>query len=126
VKCVTRQRPKIERGACPRLISRFIEQEPEFLYGPSDRVLTVAQQTSAIPYDIAGVDLSHVHALCTFDAFLGNCELRGRALQVLVSSHLWLRARPIRARFNARMTQGFSEREIATIARFLNTILDRF
>jgi hypothetical protein len=35
-------------------------------------------------------------------------------------------ARPILARFNARMTQGFSEREIATIARFLDTILDRF
>jgi hypothetical protein len=67
------------------------------LYGPSDRVLTVAQQTGAIPYDITGVELSHVGALCTFDAFLGNCELRGRALQALAviireadSSHLGL------------------------------------
>jgi hypothetical protein len=101
------QKPKIDRGACPRLISRFIEQEPQFLYGPSDRALTVAQQTGPISYDIAGVELGHIGALCTFDAFLGNGELRGRALQALAviirdadSSYLGLSPQRLAAPWN--------------------------
>ncbi len=35
-------------------------------------------------------------------------------------------ARPILARLNARLTRGFSEHEIATVARFLNAVLERF
>jgi hypothetical protein len=70
MKWVTRERPKIDRIACPWLIARFIDQEPEFLYVPSDQVLKVAQETGAIPYDVPGVELSHVGELCSFDAFL--------------------------------------------------------
>ena len=39
MKWVTRERPKIDRIACPWLIKRFIEKEPEFLYVPADKVL---------------------------------------------------------------------------------------
>jgi hypothetical protein len=83
MKWVTRERPKIDRIACPWLIRRFIEKEPEFLYVPSDLVLAVAKETGAIPYDIPGVELSHVGELCSFDAFLKKYELRDPALQQL-------------------------------------------
>jgi hypothetical protein len=70
VKWVTRARPKIDRIACPWLVARFIDREAEFLYVPADRVLAVAAETGAIPYDIPGVEHGHVGELCSFDAFL--------------------------------------------------------
>ena len=80
---VTRERPKIDRIACPCLITRFIEPEAEFLYVPADRVLAVAQETGAIPYDVPGVELTHVGELCSFDAFLAKYALTDAALQAL-------------------------------------------
>ncbi len=44
MKWVTRERPKIDRIACPWLIARFIDKEPEFLYVPADRVLAMAER----------------------------------------------------------------------------------
>ena len=85
MKWVTRERPKIDRIACPWLIQRFVEEDPEFLYVPSDRVLAVANETGAIPYDIPGVELSHVGELCSFDAFLKKYELKQPALQRLAN-----------------------------------------
>ncbi|MFX5656505.1 chromate resistance protein ChrB domain-containing protein, partial [Acinetobacter baumannii] len=55
MKWITRERPKIDRIACPWLITRFIDDAPEFLYVPSNEVLSQAAQTGAIPYDIPGV-----------------------------------------------------------------------
>jgi hypothetical protein len=75
MKWVTRERPKIDRIACPWLITRFIDKEPEFLYVPADRVLTVAEEQGAIPYDIPGVEFSHVGERCSFDAFLNKYDL---------------------------------------------------
>jgi hypothetical protein len=83
MKWVTRERPKIDRIACPWLVARFIDQQPEFLYVPSDRVLAVAGETGAIPYDVPGVELSHVGDLCSFDAFLAKYGLDDPALQQL-------------------------------------------
>lgn len=83
MKWVTRERPKIDRIACPWLIARFIDQEPEFLYVPSGEVLKVAEETGAIPYDIPGVEFSHVGELCSFDAFLRIYDLTDPALQQL-------------------------------------------
>lgn len=60
MKWVTRERPKIDRIACPWLIARFIDEQPEFLYVPGDRVLAVAEETGAVPYDVPDVELSHV------------------------------------------------------------------
>jgi hypothetical protein len=59
MKWVTRERPKIDRIACPWLIAKFIDKEPEFLYVPSSDVLRVANEAGAIPYDIPGVEFSH-------------------------------------------------------------------
>lgn len=83
MKWVTRERPKIDRIACPWLIARFIDREPEFLYVPSSQVLEVAEQVGAVPYDIPGVEMSHDGDLCSFDAFLKKHALTDPALQQL-------------------------------------------
>src|SRR6266511_571043 len=83
MKWVTRERPKIDRIACPWLVVRFIDYEPEFLFVPPSRVTTVSEETGAIPYDVPGVELSHVGELCSFDAFLEHYALEDPALKQL-------------------------------------------
>jgi hypothetical protein len=83
MKWVTRERPKIDRIACPWLIARFIDKQPEFLYVPADRVRDVAAEQGAVPYDIPGVEMSHVGELCSFDAFLHRYHLDDPALRQL-------------------------------------------
>ena len=85
MKWVTRERPKIDRIACPWLIARFIDKEPEFLYVPSNRVLDTAKETGAIPYDIPGVEMGHDGELCSFDTFLRKYKLTDPALQKLAT-----------------------------------------
>ncbi|HJW82251.1 MAG TPA: chromate resistance protein ChrB domain-containing protein [Acidiferrobacterales bacterium] len=83
MKWITRECPKIDRIACPWLIARFIDKDPEFLYVPTDQVLQVARETGAIPYDIPGVEMTHVGELCSFDTFLKKYNLTDPALQQL-------------------------------------------
>jgi len=83
VKWITRERPKIDRIACPWLIRRFIDQEAEFLYVPAGEVLSQADAQGAIPYDVPDVELSHVGELCSFDAFIKKYALNDPALQRL-------------------------------------------
>jgi hypothetical protein len=83
MKWVTRERPKIDRIACPWLIARFIDREPEFLFVPPADVLATARDHGAIPYDVPNVELSHVGELCSFDAFLRKYELYDPALMEL-------------------------------------------
>ena len=85
MKWVTRERPKIDRIACPWLILRFIDRDAEFLYVPPAEVLRVAEQTGATPYDVPGVEMSHVGELCSFDAFLQKYRLADPALQQLAA-----------------------------------------
>ena len=80
MKWITRERPKIDRVACPWLISRFIDREPELLFVPANRVLSQAAETGAIPYDVPGVELTHDGPLCSFDAFLKKYNLTESAL----------------------------------------------
>ena len=80
MKWVTRERPKIDRIACPWLITRFIDKDAEFLYAPADQVLAVAETSGATPYDIPDVEYSHVGALCSFDAFISKHNLTDPAL----------------------------------------------
>jgi hypothetical protein len=83
-KWVTRERPKIDRIACPWLIRRFIEPEAEFLYVPTERVFAVAGETGAIPYDIPGAEpFAHDGELCSFDAFIRHYALNDPALHRL-------------------------------------------
>jgi len=83
MKWVTRERPKTDRIACPWLIARFIDKEPEFLYAPSNKVLETAKETGATPYDIPGVEMGHDGELCSFDTFLRKYKLTDPALQKL-------------------------------------------
>jgi len=85
MKWITRERPKIDRIACPWLIARFIDREPEFLYVPVGEVFAVAERSGAIPYDIPGAELSHVGELCSFDAFLKQYRLDDPALRQLAA-----------------------------------------
>lgn len=82
-KWVTRERPKVDRVACPWLIRRFIDPEAEFLYVPSAKVRDVAKETGATPYDIADVAFGHVGAQCSFDAFVRIFDIRDPALDAL-------------------------------------------
>ena len=83
MKWVTRERPKIDRIACPWLIARFIDKTPEFLFVPTEQVLTVARETGAVPYDIPGVEMSHEGEFCSFDTFLKKYHLTDPALHQL-------------------------------------------
>jgi len=74
---VTRERPKIDRIACPWLIARFVDHDAEFLYVPPKDVLRTAKEKDAVPYDIPDVAFSHVGELCSFDAFLKTYALTG-------------------------------------------------
>lgn len=85
MKWVTRERPKIDRIACPWLIARFIDPQAEFLYVPADEVMRVAAETGATPYDIPGVEMGHVGELCSFDAFLKKYNLNDPALHQLAA-----------------------------------------
>ena len=83
-KWVTRERPKIDRIACPWLIRRFVDTEATFLYVPTERVFAVAQETGAYPYDIPGAEpFSHEGEKCSFDAFLKIFSLADPALYAL-------------------------------------------
>ena len=77
---VTRERPKIDRIACPWLIRRFIDPDAQFLYVPAKEVLETARARDAVPYDIPGVHFTHEGDLCSFDAFLKHYRLRDPAL----------------------------------------------
>lgn len=81
MKWITRERPKIDRIACPWLISHFIDPLAQFVYVPAQDVLRRAASDGAVPYDVPGVELGHEGELCSFDAFLRKYGLTNPALQ---------------------------------------------
>ncbi len=83
MKWITRERPKIDRIACPWLIARFIDKTPEFLYVPAADVTRVAHETGATPYDVPNVQYTHVGDDCSFDTFIKKHKLTDKALQDL-------------------------------------------
>lgn len=83
MKWITRERPKVDRIACPWLILRFIDRDAEFLYVPRDDVMRVATEQQAAPYDVPGVELGHHGELCSFDAFVRKYQLADPAVHRL-------------------------------------------
>ena len=75
MKWVTRQRPQVDRVACPWLIQRFIDPAAEFLYVPADQVLVVAEREAATAFDVPAAELGHHGDECSFDAIVGNYDL---------------------------------------------------
>jgi protein-tyrosine-phosphatase len=85
MKWVTRERARVDRIACPWLITRFIDPKPELLFVPPKEVRAVAEREGAIPYDIPDVELGHHGSECSFDAFLDRYELADPALVALAA-----------------------------------------
>ena len=80
---VTRERPKIDRIACPWLVRRFVDPDAEFLYVPTEEVRRTAKEKGAVAYDIPDVEFSHEGERCSFDAFLKHYRLKDPALDAL-------------------------------------------
>jgi hypothetical protein len=81
---VTRERPKIDRIACPWLIRRFVDPEAEILYVPTSQVFEAGRELGAIPFDIPGAEpFTHAGEGCSFDAFLEHFQLDDAGLQTL-------------------------------------------
>jgi hypothetical protein len=85
MKWITRERPKIDRIACPWLIQRFIDPRAEFIFAPAEQVRSKAEELDAIPFDIPGVELSHEGERCSFDAFLKKYSVSDEALHKLAN-----------------------------------------
>ena len=83
MKWITREKPKIDRIACPWLIKRFVDKEAEFIYVPFEKVLSEADKLKAIPFDIPNVEYTHYKDQCTFDYILKKHKLSEPALNVL-------------------------------------------
>ena len=80
MKWITRERPKIDRIACPWLIKRFVDEAAEIIYVPYDQVEQKAIELDAIPFDIPGVEYSHHEDRCTFDYIIQKHQLKDEAL----------------------------------------------
>lgn len=83
MKWITREKPKIDRIACPWLIKRFIDPEAQILYVPDEEVRIKADAWNAIPFDVPEVEFTHYGEECTFDYFLKKYALEDPALQTL-------------------------------------------
>jgi hypothetical protein len=80
MKWITRSHVHVDRVACPWLITRFIDSEAQFLFVPKKKVLEIAEQEGAIPFDTPGAALHHRDDLCTFDVIIAEYGLTDRAL----------------------------------------------
>jgi hypothetical protein len=80
MKWITRSHVHVDRVACPWLITRFIDNEAEFLFVPKNRVDEVARETGAIPFDAPGVELGHVDGRCSFESIIVKYELKDAGL----------------------------------------------
>lgn len=79
-KFVTREKPKVDRVACPWLIKKFIDPQADLLFVPADQVMAVAAREEAIPYDVPGVELGHHNGASSFEAFIRKYHLTDPAL----------------------------------------------
>jgi len=83
MKWVTREKARVDRIACPWLITRFIDKDPTFLFVPARDVLAVARKEDAVPYDVPDVELGHHGERCSFDAFVDKYKLTDPGLREL-------------------------------------------
>jgi AraC-like DNA-binding protein len=83
MKWITRERPKIDRIACPWLIKRFIDKDAEIIYAPDDEVKSRSKELNAIPFDIPAVEFTHYGDECTFDYFISKYDLKDNALKTV-------------------------------------------
>ncbi len=80
MKWITRERPKIDRIACPWLIRNFVDSNAEFIYVPRDQVFETAKELNAIPFDLPGAEYTHEGEFCTFDYIVKKHKINDRAV----------------------------------------------
>lgn len=78
---ITRERPKIDRIACPWLIKRFIDPDAKIFFVPFDQVKSKAVELDATPFDIPDTEFTHYEDRCTFDFFLERYEIEDPVLK---------------------------------------------
>ena len=83
MKWITRERPKIDRIACPWLIRWFIDREAEIIYVPFENVKSRAEELNAIPFDIPDVEYTHYGDECTFDYFVKKHKVGDPAIKTI-------------------------------------------
>lgn len=83
MKWITRERPKIDRIACPWLIKKFVDAEAEFIYVPFDAVLDKAKELNAIPFDVPNVEYTHYNEQCTFDFIIKKHQIQDPAISII-------------------------------------------
>lgn len=83
MKWITRERPKIDRIACPWLIKKLVDPEAIFFYVPFQEVLEQARKLDAIPFDIPGVEFTHHEDKCTFDYIIGKFKITDPAIHTI-------------------------------------------
>lgn len=83
MKWITRERPKIDRIACPWLIRKFVDEEAEFIYAPKDQVFELATRLNATAFDIAGAEYSHEGDRCTFDFIIKKHQINDPVIHQL-------------------------------------------
>jgi hypothetical protein len=75
MRWITREKVKVDRVACPWLITRFVDKEAEFYFVAGDQVLGEAERLGAVPFDVPGVELGHHGKKCSFEAILERYAL---------------------------------------------------
>ena len=83
MKWITRERPKIDRLACPWLIKRFIDEKAQIYYVPFEQVLSQSKELNAIPFDIPGVEFTHYGKECSFDYFIKKYKIKDSAVHAM-------------------------------------------
>jgi AraC-like DNA-binding protein len=83
MKWITRERPKIDRIACPWLIKRFVDKDAQFIYVPFEKVLDKAKELNAIPFDVPDVEYTHYGDECTFDYIVKKHKIKDEAVRTL-------------------------------------------
>ncbi len=74
---VTRSHVHVDRVACPWLITRFVDNEAEFMFVPKGEIERVVKETGAIPFDVMGtVELDHHEGRCSFESIMLKYELK--------------------------------------------------
>jgi hypothetical protein len=84
MRWVTREHVKVDRVACPWLITKFVDPQAEFLFVPAAEVAAVAEREGAIPFDVPGAELGHHGQECSFEAILKKYDLTGDPALVLL------------------------------------------
>ena len=84
MKWITRERVKVDRVACPWLIRKFVDKDPEFIFVPGDKVMDEAKRLDAIPYDVPNVELGHHGKECSFEAIVKKYKLDGNSALMLL------------------------------------------